>query len=418
MKMRGLFPMVAVALMAAPVLAAPPSTGGGAASAAASPSWSAWFGCWYPLGEAGTPGAMVCVLPGADAASVRIVTLQDGVMSDETLLRADGIARRVEEGGCAGTEQADWSRDGRRVYLRTELDCDGVKRQSTGVLAMLSESAWLDAQAMTVGDQHASRSIKYRAALAGDIPAEIAALLPPHREMVQETTRLHAAAPLDIDAVIEASQAVAPPVLEALLAARGHAYALDAGTLIRLEDAGVSPSVLDMMIAVSYPKKFAVEPSDRDARPERGPYAARYRDDCFDAFYYPSMRYRPECAYLYGMSRYGFGFRYGYSPWGYDRFGWGYGYSPVIIVPSPSPGTERGRVVRGQGYRQGGSEQTGTAQPRSARSRESTSGSPSPAATRSPSPSTTPSTPSTSSGSTSSGSDSGRTARPRGSGDP
>jgi hypothetical protein len=414
MKMRGLFPMVAAGFMAAPVLAAPSSTGGGAASAAASPTWSAWFGCWYPLGEAGTPGAMVCVLPGEDAASVRIVTLQDGVMSDETLLRADGVARRVEEGGCVGTERADWSRDGRRVYLRTDLVCDGVKRQSTGVLAMLSESAWLDAQAMTVGDQHASRAIKYRAALGSDIPAEIAALLPPHRELAQETTRLHAAAPLDIDAVIEASQAVAPPVLEALLAARGHAYALDAGTLIRLEDAGVSPSVLDMMIAVSYPKKFVIESADRDARPERVPPVARYREDCLDPFYYPSMRYRPECAYLYGMSRYGFGFRYGYSPWGYDRFGWGYGYSPVIIVPSPSPATERARVVRGQGYRQGGSDQTGTAQPRSARSRESSSRSPS----ATPSSSTTPSTPTTSSGSTSSGSDSGRTARPRGSGDP
>lgn len=419
MRTRGLFPMAAAALLAAPLAAVPASatTPAGSAVAAASPTWAAWLGCWRPMGEAGTPDGMVCVLPAEDAASVRIVTFDDGVMTEETLLHADGVARRVEEGGCVGTEQAAWSRDGRRIYLRTEMDCDGVRRESTGVLAMLSEGVWLDAQAMTVGDQHASRSIRYRAVRTEDVPAAIAALLPSRREMAQEAARLHAAAPLDTDAIIEASSVVAPPVVEALLAARGDEYALDARTLVQLEEAGVPASVIDMMIAVSYPQRFAVQPRDADMRPAGVPPVARYRADCLDPFYYPSMRYRSECAYLYGMSRYGFGLRYGYSPWGYDRFGWGFGYSPVIIVqPGPGGVRERDTVVRGQGYRQGGSGQSGTAQPRSRSDRGTSTSSSSPSTTSTGSSTSTTST--TSSGSSSSGSDSGRTARPRGGGDP
>lgn len=411
MKTRRLFPMAMAAVIATPLLAAPAAATGavGPSVAAASPSWAAWYGCWRPMAEgmtADAPDGMVCVLPGADPASVRIVTLEDGLITDESVVRADGVARRVEEGGCVGTEQARWSSDGRRVYLRTELDCDGVKRESTGVLAMLAENVWLDAQAVSVADQHASRSIRYRAVRPEAVPAEVVALLP-RRDMAQETARLHAAAPLDIDAVVEASAAVAPPVVEALLAARGHEYALDARTLIRLEEAGVPPSVLDMMIAVSYPKRFAVQPREPDRRPDRGRIAGRHYDDCLDPFYYPMLRYRADCAYLYG-SRYGFGLRYGYSPWGFDRFGWGFGYSPVIIV-QPGPGGEprqRGSVVRGQGYRPGSSSEAGTAQPRSGADRSS-------AGSSSSTSSSSPATSTTSSGSSSSGSDSGRTARPR-----
>jgi hypothetical protein len=389
----------------------------GAAPAAAAPavgatvapgSWTAWYGCWRAMGEAGTADGMVCVLPGADAASARMVTLEEGVVVHESIVTADGRAGRLEEGGCTGTQQARWSSDGRRVFLTATLDCDGVRRESSGLIAMISEHEWVDVQAVSVAGRDAVRTIRYRPVRDEDVPAEMAAALPEDRPMRQEAARLHASVPMDAEALIEASGAVAPAALEALVASQGHGYALNAAELVRLADAGVPPSVLDMMIAVSHPRRFAVAPREEPRYPEREPRIARYRDDCVDTYHSPYRRYRTDCALLYGVAGYGYGmgYRYMYSPWGYDPYGWGYGYRPVIIVrPDEQRGGSGGALIRGRGYTRGGSGTTGTAQPRSSGS----SGNPSTSA----SPSTPSSPASTSTDSGSSGGSSGRTARPR-----
>ncbi|HSJ07772.1 MAG TPA: hypothetical protein VK936_13795 [Longimicrobiales bacterium] len=386
----------------------------GAAPAAASPAgeptvapgtWTAWYGCWRAVGDAGTADGMVCVLPGADAASARMVTLEDGVIVDESVVSADGRTGRVEEGGCTGTHQARWSRDGRRVFLSAEMDCDGVRRVSSGVIAMVSESEWLDVQAVSVAGRDAVRTLRYRPARDEDVPASMTAALADDRTLRQEAARLHASAPMDGDAVIEAAGAVAPAALEALVASQGHAWTLDAATLVRLSDAGVPPSVLDMMIAVSYPQRFAVAPREEPRYPDRAPRVARYRDDCMDTYYSPYRRYRTDCALLYGVAGYGFGYRYMYSPWGYDPYGWGYGYQPVVIVRPDGPRSGGDSLVRGRGYTRGGTGSTGTAQPRSSGSRGNPSTSSSPSVQSSP--------PSSGTDSGSSGGSSGRTARPR-----
>jgi hypothetical protein len=387
-------------------------------ASAVAPTWDAWLGCWRAVGEEALGDGVVCVLPGDDATSVRIVTVEGGELAGETMLRADGIARAVDEGGCTGQESAYWSRDGRRVFVRTELDCNGVRRVSTGALAFVAENEWIDAQALAVGEQHAARSIRYRAIRAESTPQAVAALLPADRDLAREAARLRAAAPLQLDDVIEAAGVIAPPALEALLAARQQGFGLDARTLVRLEQAGVPTSVIDIMIALSYPRSFAVE-QPRSAPPAYGggamlPYYG-YNTDCYDVRY-SDLRWRPDCAYMFRYSRYGYGSRYGmgYSPWGYDPYGWRYGQPVVVIVrpePAPGAGTGSGGLVRGRGYtRDGGTQSSGTAAPRSG------SGSSSAGAQGSSSPPAA--APATTSGS--SGSSTGRTAKPRtsGGGDP
>lgn len=397
--------LMAAALVASAVWA--PAAAAPAAGVTAGPgSWTAWYGCWRAVGEAGTADGMVCVLPGADAASARMVTLEEGAVVHESVVTADGTVGRVEEGGCTGTQQARWSGDGRRVFLSATLDCDGVRRESSGVIAMISESEWLDVQAVSVAGRDAVRTLRYRPARDEDVPAAMAAALAGDRTMRQEAARLHASAPMDAEAVIEASGAVAPAALEALIASQGHAWTLDAATLVRLSDAGVPPAVLDMMIAVSYPRRFAVAPREEPRYAGREPRIARYRDDCIDSYYSPYRRYRTDCALLYGVAGYGFGYRYMYSPWGYDPYGWGYGYRPVIIVrPDGDESGSRGSLVRGRGYQRSGSGTAGTAQPRSSGS----TGNPSMPS----SPSVQSSPPSSGTDSGSSGGSSGRTARPR-----
>lgn len=399
---------IAALLATAPVQAA-------AVADAQQGDWAAWYGCWRAVDVTDGAAPLVCVLPGADASSVRIATIEDGQIAEETVVRADGVAREIEEGGCTGSESAFFSADGRRIFTRAELACSGLGRLSTGVLAMVSETEWVDAQALTVNGQHAARTIRYRAADATEIPSWISAELPQDQQLAQETARLDAAAPLEIDAVIEASRHVAAPVVEALLAERQHGFGLNAGKLVRLREAGVPTTTIDVMVALSYPARFAVAPQ-RGMRADNGEYPERnaarsYLEDCYDPFFTSSRYGCYNSRYGYGYSR-GGGI-YGYSPYGYDPYGWNYGTRPVVVIVQPDDGEgvepRGGAVVKGRGYTRTGTAR-GTANPRGT---DRTVSAPD-RATSTSKPATTTSKPATtSSGSTSKPT---RTAKPRGGG--
>lgn len=416
MRKGGWFP-IATALVVLPLQAT-------ASPASSEGDWRAFHGCWRAA-ESGRSAPLVCVLPGADRTSVRIATIHDGEVTEEAVVRADGVARAIEDGGCKGTETAMFSADGRRVYTRADLACDGLGRTTTGVLALVSEQEWVDAQALTVNGQHASRSVRYRMVAADEVPAWVAAALPQDQQLALEAARLNAATPLDVDAVIEASRHIAAPAVEALLAERRHGYGLNGSKLARLADAKVPTSTIDLMVALSYPQKFVVEQQRPSARTsDVDAWGARtieddYRAECYDPYTasrrYACDRYGYSRGGLFGYSPYG----NGYSPWGYDRNGWYYGSTPVVIIqPGDNDGEVRGgQLVKGRGYTRSGSSR-GTASPRGA---DSTRGAPMPSASKpgSGSSGASSSGSGSSAGSSSTGSGSEpptRTAKPRGGG--
>jgi hypothetical protein len=377
MQIRTLTPAAALLALAVLPLAAHGSTAAAAEPAATVQAevggWTAWHGCWRPIGPDAPLNALVCVVPGETPGAVRMISLEDGAVVEETVMHADGTARPVADGGCTGTETATWSRDGRRVFLRTELDCDGVRRLSTGVIALVAENEWVDVQALEVGGQHAARSMRYRAVRADQTPDAVAGRVATGRGLAQESARLHAAAPLDAADVVEASALVAAPVVEALIALRQHGFGLNARTLVELERQGVPASVLDMMVAVSNPQHFAVQEQPRTAQPAQATAlrpGVGFYDECRDPYTFRRLS-RLECERLmmYGYG-YGSGVRrggFGYSPWGYDPYGWRYGQNPIVVIVQPEREERQGgQMVRGQGYSPGtGASSTGrAAQPR------------------------------------------------------
>jgi hypothetical protein len=377
-------------------------------------SWQAWHGCWEASGEAVVAGHLLCVLPGSDASEVRLVTFAGGVLAGETRMRADGSARSVEEGGCTGTEQARWSADGRRIFVATRLDCDGRARVSRGVMAIISEEEWVDIQAATIFDQHLTRTLRYRHVPAGRAPESVRALLDDSRSLVRQTARMAAAAPLTIEDVVEATSQMPAAALQALLAARGTGFDLKGRTLLALADAGVAPEVIDVMVGLSYPSRFAVRqpvPVTTDA-----PRRVGSADSCFDRWTGRIM-YGFDCDFAYSLSaRQGW---YGYSsPWAYNRYGGWYGGGTTVIVVQPrepdAPRPQPGQMIRGSGYTRGtGSSTTGTAQPRSATSSSGAGGSAPASATTGTSGSSTSTGTSSTGASGSSGTATGRTAQPR-----
>jgi hypothetical protein len=318
-------------------------------------AWLAFTGCWRPVGDVGNN--YLCIVPAGEG--VRIVTLVDGKVQSQSNVVADDQPRRMEQEGCSGTERAVWASDKQRVFLRSDLMCGNVPRKVSAVFALLTPTEWISVQAVSSGEAAGTRSVKYTEAMPAVLPDDIAQALSGNR-LARETVRTAAAAKIDLDDVREAVAKVDAVVIESWLMAAAQPFDLDGKALIELADAGVPASVIDVIVAVSNPRRFAIREErleDRDPRGQRRPS----RNPCYDDFYSPGggLWYDP---FAYRYRGYGYGYDscrgglIGLSPWGYGG-GWGY-YGPTVIVVEPQ---NRGGKATREGYSRGrGTGSTGT----------------------------------------------------------
>src|SRR6516225_5880566 len=224
------------------------------------PRWTPWLGCWRLLQP--TPDdVLVCVDPESSGTGIVSTTLADRNAVLVRKLVADGSNRSVDEADCRGTERAEWSRDGRRLFTRAELDCKGGERRVVSGLSLMAAGfngpAWLDIQSAVVQGTEQVYVRRYLPAIdprgAGETPAESAA-----RRTYE--AQLAAAVPIDIDGVIEASSKLPSQAVEAALLEAAPHFKLDRRSLVRLDDAGVPHSVIDLIVGLSFPERFRAEP--------------------------------------------------------------------------------------------------------------------------------------------------------------
>ena len=247
------------------------------------PRWLPWIGCWEALldetegmqASPDEPSGLVCVRPSAYGDGVRITAFTaDEVVFDRDLF-ADGTPRRFAEGGCSGWELMRWSRDGKRLFTRSDLECGrGLRRESSGVLTILPGGEWLDVQVVRVGEDHAMRIRRYGPVADHIVRAE--GIEPPGRDLglAIATARAAAASPLTPEDVAEAARQVDVEVVEAMLLEHGHGFDLDGATLAELADMGVPERITDLMLALTYPDRFDTDPHgtaivERVREPER-----------------------------------------------------------------------------------------------------------------------------------------------------
>lgn len=358
-----------------------------AASASAqspvSPGWSALSGCWTPIPSdgrvVGSNDPRVCVLP-TSANGADLVTVVAEKITERTHIEADGQRHDMSKQGCSGWESASFSSDGRRLYLQSEQSCiGGVKRKTSGVFALATNGEWINAVNVGADSANSLRVSRYApATLSAGIPAEVRGVLEP-REVADRTSRIAAQARVHTNAVIEASKFLSAPATEAWLAELDQDFNLDEKTLIRLADAGVAPSVIDVMVAVSHPKVFAVRTTGSGVATAENDSVrvrreARYADcstPVLDPWaYYAYDPCDPYHRYSYYRSRaygYGYGYRYdqqmgygAYDPYGYNYRDYG---RPVVIIVRGSasdPARGHGRMTK-DGYRQDTDNSRGTA---------------------------------------------------------
>ena len=325
---------------AACVLPTAPASAG-AQTREADARWQPWIGCWTASarGVYSEPEPQqVCVVPAAGASAVDVVTVSGSKIVSREHIDANGEHRKSERDGCVGWESAQWSSDMRRVYLQSEYDCTGgLKRGTTGLMATAANGDWLDIVGVAMRDNVGVRVLRHRASTPlNTLPADTASAVGRGSRPSQSLRTL---LPIGDAEIIEASHHVSAPVVEALLAEARQPFTVNAARLVKLSDAGVDGRVIDMMVALSYPKAFAIKPSPGDvgelATKEGGGGGASGLVE-FGSF--------GDCGpYSSGLSLYGWD---GCSPYGYGMYGSHMAIPATTIWLATADGSWQGRTDR------------------------------------------------------------------------
>ena len=313
--------------------------------------WVPWLGCWQLWEEQFEAGASaldedtsalvgrtyVCMTPADEAPGINLTALAGNDVLVERTLVADGTHREVREPNCMGWEESEWSADGQRLFTRAELRCGNQPAHTVdGVSLMTSASTWVDIQIVDTGTREQIEVRRYTPVPPTERDALLGStfVLPLDPGEVRQARR-ESATSLTLADVMEASQKMPPRVVETLLVETEPQLALDSAALIALDEMGIHASVIDLLVALSYPERFVVEHRDRSGSWSSGGFAGGFYDPVWYGDLYP----------------------YYITPFGYR--GWGGGYDPYLFAGAASPfvivdGREvedaSGRAVSDRGY--------------------------------------------------------------------
>lgn len=350
--------MAAAATQAQITRSAPPTP---AATAQTDARFAHWLGCWRLEDDLVGTGARVCITPDGPN-GVKLQTLIGAQRGLDEVIVPDGVARPITDAECKGTERAEWSSDGLRVFRYTDVTCGtDPARKVSSVAFMTRGPAWVNVQLVDGGPTKNVRVQRYRRALDQTLADGSKAPLPSAR-------MLAGAPPADgtdwnVDDVIEASAKLPADAVQAAITEDRGPYDLNKNNLIAMDEADVPETVIDLMVALTYPQRFVVQ---RAGGSSYAPSGISVGGGWFDPFMSP-------LAYSSMYDCYGMGYRtyYSscgslYSPYGYNNYYGGYnyglggyaGYYPtyggwVALDPNASTsGSTEGRVVNGRGYTQ------------------------------------------------------------------
>ncbi len=338
----------------------------GAPGAATDTRWEPWIGCWQLQDErvrndgmwrqgtditadevaaALAPARMqrsdantrVCVAPAAQGVTITTLIGTQRVLEDTIV--ADAASHPMTDAECRGSKRSEWSSTGRRLYTTAEITCaDQAPRKVSGLTMMLPGPTWMDIQLIDIEGRRNIRVRKFERAPGQPSSARSGVVAP----LVGETS-------WSVADVKEASARLMPEAVQAAIVELGTGFHLKSKQLAELKEAGIPGNVIDLMIALSYPKHFVVDRmANRSPSPGYGGGYGGFGDPdeygggwpwIADAMFWPSY-YSP------------FAYRY----WGsYDPY-----YVPssgYVVIDPPRPGAPPtpepsgdGRVVDGRGY--------------------------------------------------------------------
>jgi len=363
-KMIFLFVLIlsAVSAFAQPGAPAAPTLRGGLEQPPVDSRFAGWLGCWRLDDDLAGTGARMCITP--EKTGVRLQTIVGTNKGIDEVVIADGVSRPIADAECKGNEQSEWSQDGARVFRTTNVTCGKDAPRTIKTVAFLAPGpAWVMVQHVWGESATANLRVQRYRRAANQNLADGSRAPQPDATTASRVTAEQAR--LSIEDVIEASGKLPIEAIQAALTELHHGFDLNRKTLVALDEGGVDGSVIDLMVALTYPKKFVVERAGGGSAPMGISTGTGWFDPFLPAEYAMSYAncYTP---YGYGYRSYysmcGSGF---YAPYTYSYYGYGSPYypyygngsdwigiggtPPAIGSIEPQP---QGRVVNGHGYTQ------------------------------------------------------------------
>lgn len=442
--MRTFFPARSLVIASAALLLVGAWRPGMASAQSSDPRWQPWLGCWVandaPVIGAGS-GGLVCVVPASRGEGVDIATISNGKVVHRERVNPTGVRTSKSMDNCPGWESATWSKDNRRVLLRSEFVCGaGTAVKGSGVFAISPAGEWIQVQGNTVNANSSARVVRYRSAgltlvtgPKGEVNDSLTVLTTPDPAgFSTRAVRMAAGETVQPEDVLDVAQHVDESVTAAWLNELEQGFRLNARQLVGLADGGMPPHLIDLMVALAYPQRFAVE-RRADIRADVGAqgssgyslgsgygrassslYGTRW--DCGYGNRMLAYGYYGDSCYpgYYGLSNFGYGYGYG-SGYGYGNSGYNGGYywgqQPVVIIQRvpDTPSQSHGYAINGRGYTRGSNVPVSIGATQSERTSSGSAGSGGSTGSAGSSSGTSSGTTS----GTSSGTSTGRTAQPR-----
>ncbi len=324
---------------------------------------AAWLGCWRLDDDLAGTGARMCITP--EKGGVRLQTIVGTQRGIDEVVIPDAAAHPITDTECKGTERAEWSKDGARMFRTTDVTCGKEAPRTIRSVAFLAPGPqWISVQHVTgTVTNTAVRVQRYRRAANQQLADGRKAQQPPTDLAMRTTTE---ATTWDVDDVIEASGKLPVEALQASLSELRQPFDMNKKTLVALDKSGVDDSVIDLMVALTYPKRFVVQRAGGSSSAMGISTGSGWFDpfmssmmspigsmmDCYSPVAYGYRTYYSMCGsplYNYGL----YGYNNSYYNNGYYNGGWvvmppiNGGGGSAEVTPPPE-----GRVVNGRGYTQ------------------------------------------------------------------
>ena len=339
--------LVRVAMIGLATLAAA-SAGGAQQAAIYGAGLQAWYGCWSADLASGArtdgPPSLVCIAPTANVNVADVLTLQDGKVVAHETLDATGRPKPIDAARCTGERSGTWSRDGRRLFVRSSGRCAGVPSSTSGLLTITADGDWLDVEGISAGGGTSVRVARYRdVGLPASLPPTVAVALR-GQALATRSVRVAAGVPVRAEDLLEAARAVDSAVLEAWILERAQRFAVAEHEINSMVSAGVPVRAARALVAVGEPEAYSF------TRADDGPVnvVSTSSTVSYDSYGLPFGWGWGAGFYLPIGRRYGSGYR--------DRYRYGYYRPPLVIVRNGRPPgwNERGRGRPDGGGRTGG----------------------------------------------------------------
>jgi hypothetical protein len=307
--------------------------------------WFPWVGSWRMAPNTFKPTEstvkeqyLLTISPGDNEKSITMKGYRDEeVLSEENII-ADGTRHPLTGDKCTGWYMYSWSETGKRLLLRSESSCPGeTSRLISGMSVIDDTGEWVDVQLLQNGKEKAFTIRRYRNVdNASMTPGGISANNPAF-------ARISAGSNLSINEIIELSSKVEPEVLEAALMELRKPFPINSKQLEHLADSKVTPEIVDIMVALSFPNEFTVErttiaPAQRSTAQVGSLLDI---DECWDDEY-PFFPWYWRST-IYGSCNY---WDIGRNVWP----GWYYYYWWYPTFGGGGHGIDVGRLIEGRGY--------------------------------------------------------------------